>query len=338
VTTAISVEDAVAAAQRMALKPDEHGRATCPSCHQAKALTISQSGDGAHLECAVGCDGAEIGILLRHVNKLAALAGTADTPIQQLRDQLTLPGLARVIKYGAAGEAFDLELENGTRVELGTARDVLNLRSFEAAIAGVTGIVIPAKTAAEHRKLVQLLLDVAELREATSADDELHEWLEGFERTCIYRRHVDTSDKPSLYDVVKAGQSFKDVDGRLYVRLADLRTYVTRQLGERTTGRELSRRLGRLGFTKPDHGGQIAVRQGAETTSGRYWISPFPPSPLNRELSNETSREHREHGHTVIGADDPGATLRAQAGTAENDNPPGTAGTREHAEAEPDRG
>lgn len=320
---ALSVDEALGAARDLGLGP-EGDRAQCPICRGAGALTITSGGgpqhasneateqvdDEARLHCDGGCDPIEIRGALRSAVKDEA--SRIETALEGLSRAFGLPRIVRVVRYGV-GEAHDLELADGRRIELGTARDLFNRRTYEAAIAGATGIVVDLLSAAKHRELIAALLNVAEQREVTSADEELQEWIDGFRRTNA-RIVVNTADRDSLYEVVREGASFRDTDGRLHVRLPQLHAYVTRHLGERVTTRELARRLARAHYTKPDHGGQITVRRGDEVTRQRYWIAPGPMSPVNTEKSTTASRGQRGHGDTPIHRGDPSEPRRDHGG------------------------
>jgi hypothetical protein len=196
-------------------------------------------------------------------------------PLGHLRDKLGLPALAGVVKYGD-GDADDLELADGGTVALGNARQLEDLKHLRAAVRGVTGVVIPRLKADAHDAVLGAIEAVADHRDVALRDsEETRGWIAD---------HV-ASDHGHLADVLPLGdrdqladalhgesKSFAADDGRLYLRLQPLLQRVTRLYGARIRGRELSTRLGRLGFERE----QLSVRVPGEPTprKGRYWVSP----------------------------------------------------------------
>jgi hypothetical protein len=103
-----------------------------------------------------------------------------------------------------------------------------------------------------------------------SRSEETREWLVDYLGGL---GKCDASDQADLYDALRSpAASFEDLDGRLYVRLPELARHVHAEYGQRTSHRDLSARLGELGFERRQH----AVRPpgGGEPAKARYWVSP----------------------------------------------------------------
>ena len=257
----------------------DDGRAHCPVCNAGLrnpacqwTLTISQNGNGAHLECTTGCPPAAIGAVLRIVPGLPSKR--SDDPLLQLRTLLGNLPVERVVKRGA-GDSYELHLPEGRIVELGTAEQVFNRRHFEAAVLGQASHVLPAVKAPEHREVVALVEAAAEHHDGLSGAEELEGWLADFARSSALNREYDLEDQADRWELASSTPSaFRATGGRLCIRLDALATYINRVHHQRITAREVSTRLGRLGFTKPDHGGQIAARRDGEVRKVRVWIGP----------------------------------------------------------------
>lgn len=241
----------------------------CPACGE-KSLTVHENGNGYEPLCATGgCAGPP-------VLMIASMAEhkVVGEPLDQVRDGLELPEIARVVKHGR-GHAYVLHLENGTQVDLGSTADLFVRRRMEAAILATARHMIPAAPAAKHRELVKRIEQAAEqIDNVLSAEEETLGLIAEFTHARRATRNVDLNDKHELYGVLEEGYPFYDLDGRLYLRLEDLTGWLNRMSGQRFTRQELSGRLARIGFTKPDDGGQLAARRGDKTRSRRLWISP----------------------------------------------------------------
>ncbi len=269
----LTIDQALAALARNGHAPRaSDGRGHCPLCTSEWTLAISQNGNGAHLTCDSGCDSEHIrGALLAERNR-ARLADTPSSKLDQLRAQLKLPGLSRVIKRGKDGDAYDLELDDGRRIELGSASDLLRHHHMKAAILGKADVLIKPRKPAEHEAVVELLVQTAELDDQVmTTDEETRAWLGAY----VSETHVatlDLNDSGALYEYLGNLSCLGPfiADGRLHVRLRNIATWLNRTGGGRVTVPELSMRLARLKFETT----QPSARNGDQTRKARYWRSP----------------------------------------------------------------
>jgi hypothetical protein len=188
-------------------------------------------------------------------------AATADaTPLDQLRGrlgQLDRAGrLSALIdstyRNGDGGASYGLVLA-GRDVDLGPAGKLLKPRDVQAAILDAAGIAIAVPRLDDWAAIAELIVAAAELRDVTlSPAEETGEWLSHYLRLQGQLPAVHVADAGQLYAVIGGTdpQPFTDQDGRLYLRLLGLLRHVTVIIGQRTTARDLSERLGALGFTK----------------------------------------------------------------------------------------
>lgn len=248
-------------------------RTTCPHCEQDGALTISQNGGPEpHLACAHGCEEASVRAMVVAAVRQARRSGSFD-PLDRVRAALDMPGITRIVKHGR-GHAYVLELGDGTSVDLGTTADLFVRRRMEAAILATARVMIPTAKTDAHRQLVADIEAAAdEIGDALSVEEETLSLLVEYLDAHNYARHVDLDDKANLWDVLYDGGPFMTVDGRLHIRLEKFTDWC-RRMGQRMTRQEMSQRLGRLGFVKPDEGGRIDVRRGEKKIQRKFWVSP----------------------------------------------------------------
>lgn len=273
----LSVEQLVELFTRGGNAPDLRGDdyvARCPI--GGGEVTISPNGatapDGGRVVAdVIDTCGHEL-LELTGALKLTAAGRAAKDHWQILGDLLGL-SVVGATNYGG-GEAYDLHLFDGRRVELGGAHNMLDRRRFEAAvIRGAKNLKVDL-SAKDHRAAVAIIARYAEDRELDTADDEIAGWLGDFTRRLTV---VDMANRKRLAEQLQSRESFIDqATRRLYLRLGDLALYVNRMTGSRTTERELGVRLARQGFTRPDDGGQITLRPGPgqDPLKVRYWASP----------------------------------------------------------------
>src|SRR4051794_28304153 len=101
--------------------------AACPVHDPAAAgepsLRISVNGNGPKFECAAGCppNAIEAHVEYRMRDRSTTMVRPANA-LDKVRAQLPELAVAHVIKWGAGGEAYELGLEGGRSIELGSAR------------------------------------------------------------------------------------------------------------------------------------------------------------------------------------------------------------------------
>jgi len=272
-----TVADVERLLQAIGQPPAIDGMAFCPvcdyNCTSERALRISQNGVGAKLECGKGCTEPELHAAL-NAYAHALRAPTAEDALTQLRARLDNLPVERVVKRGA-GDVYELHLADGRVVDLGDAYTIQQRQRFRAAIRGQAHHPLALVKPADHDRILDLIEQLAEHHEALSGTEEAAGWVEDFARGAAGGRAYDIEDSAALFDLLGAKPAaFRTSDGRLCLRLDELAKFVNRTGLARITARELSTRLGRLGFTKPDHGGQLAARKGGHVRSARYWIGP----------------------------------------------------------------
>ena len=186
--------------------------------------------------------------------------GNADTPLDKLCAELDRLDperrlgklIAGVYKNGGRGANYGLILSDGEPIDLGPASRILKPREVQAAILDATGISITVPRLDEWGKIAERIHTAAEIRDVTlSPAEETAEWASHYLRGRIIPR-VDVHDAGALYTVIAGDdpEPFTDKQARLYLRLPGLLRHVTIIIGQRTTARDLSERLGLLGFTK----------------------------------------------------------------------------------------
>lgn len=241
----------------------------CHGSNSDKALQYDMV--SLEVRCLKGCDYERI--LRTFGLPTQPQADKADS-LERLRKELGVP-FKRISKLGNTKGVFDAELDDGLVFTLGGSSDVLKVDKVEAAIADATHIVIPAFSKAKWRPMAQLIFNAAEVVETFSEEDETRSWVRDFVRN-VFRSGVDMNDKEELFKILrykgidKEGKGFVDTEKRVYVSLDRFTRYVNNTRSTRVSEREAAERLSRVGFVNE----QVGARQGAETASRRFWISP----------------------------------------------------------------
>jgi hypothetical protein len=211
-------------------------------------------------------------------------------PIEALslaRKRLKLPRLRRVVKHGDSNALYDLELEDGTRIPLGTSADLMNPRKVDAAIADSTGVAIPYYGAPKFRTVAGALLAIVEVENTGSPEaEETCDWIGSLlvmGGQLVAMSPAGEGDGLQLADVVAEPEDFpcfRGDDRRLYLRLDAFHLHVRSRIGQRAiTRRDLAARIARIGFTKH----QPSVREAGRTLKARYWRSEPGFDPEDEE-------------------------------------------------------
>jgi hypothetical protein len=178
-------------------------------------------------------------------------------PLEHARARLALPSLQRVLQRGTQDAVFDLELEDGRLIPVGTMKD---LRLDPDKVTNLIAEFLPPDeppppryTREKWDPIFRCLHALKEVRESeTTPDDVTHGWLVRYMNERKTER--DLSDPEQLQEVVKGsaitagGVDPFYYEGRLYIYLNDFEVYVRSQLRRNVTARDLSARLERLGF------------------------------------------------------------------------------------------
>ncbi|HEV7483609.1 MAG TPA: hypothetical protein VGO13_10975 [Solirubrobacterales bacterium] len=193
-------------------------------------------------------------------------------PLDFLRTSLKSYDLSRVIKHGSSNSLWDLELENGTRIPLGTSVQIQEFKKVKGALLSA-GRVMRRFTASEFDKVTEAFALVAETEDTVASEnEETAGWLASFIADRGGQK-VKLGDADTLRNLLRDPDDlalFRDEQDRIYLRLPKLSVHVTRVIGQRTTSRDLAARLSRLGFKKK----QLGARDGDETLKARFWRSP----------------------------------------------------------------
>jgi len=178
-------------------------------------------------------------------------------PLEHARDRLRLPELCRVIQRGRSDALFDLELEGGELIPIGTMKDLEDPAKVRPAIAESLPpeqLPPPRYTREKWDPIYECLCALRELVESeTTPDDVTRGWLARYvrERPMPTR---DLSDLEERREAVSGGAlTGGGVDPFLagdcmYLYLSDFEAFVKRQLRHNVSLRDLSARLERLGF------------------------------------------------------------------------------------------
>lgn len=190
-----------------------------------------------------------------------------------LRWRLKLP-IASVAKLGTDLDAeYDLTLDDGETIRLGTAEHVLDARRARAAIFARTGYAVARLKAAEWDQVAEAIADLAETVDTGATQDaETRAWLAAFARAVGTR--LDEQDREQFAAALDDDWASRAIVGaeRIYVHLPALIEWTNRQQRLRLTAAQLSARLVRLGFAKR----RETVRRGDGTQARRQlWSSPL---------------------------------------------------------------
>jgi hypothetical protein len=196
--------------------------------------------------------------------------------LELARKRLKLPTLASVIRRAREDALYDFELEDGTILPVGPT--LLDPRRVEAAIEGHTDGAPPYYSPAKFRPIANALHKIADLRDTgATASNETRAWLADFVGEQAARALVDVESPDALAEVLPYSAAFRGTDRRIYVHLPGLVRWVTRVYGARTTTRDLSARLARLGFESAQPSARV---DGDRVVKRRLWVSPagFDPT------------------------------------------------------------
>lgn len=270
--SALTIEDAQRVLQMHGCWPAEPGeRPTCPRCRNAK-LTISQNGVGPTFHCDANCDG--IGAWLEVAASVPLPGGPNVDPVVVLREKLNLPELTKVVKHGRGGSAYNLHLDDGRVIAIGSIATLANQAKFRTAFLPQVRRSPPRYKVPEWDAIVEQIEQAAEERDAVATQaDETMSWVFGSLMTGRLKRNVNVDNSAEMFDLLVTGSggrpSFFDQSGRLHLRLEHMIEWLGR-ISVRVTMPELSARLSELDFERVQH----AARRGDEIRKARYWVSP----------------------------------------------------------------
>lgn len=197
------------------------------------------------------------------------------TANDQLRLRLRVPGPSRIVKHGHDGRAYEFHLDDGTVVQLGTAKQLFDRRRFEAQFLSQARLLIPEMRTREHRNVIRLIEVAAEEFDSiASINDETRQWLSDWTLAVTNGEpcQLDVRERATAIELLSSSEPtviFRDPDGCLYVRAQALADWINVGTAARTSLRDVSLRLRWLGF-RPE---APAVREGTVVYKKRYWAS-----------------------------------------------------------------
>jgi hypothetical protein len=195
--------------------------------------------------------------------------------LEFLRSQLRVD-VVRAVKLG---RAHDLLLRDGGRAKLGTAEQMLEPKKLRAALAEC-GVVIARHKGEEVDQIARAVLDIVEILDPHGEEETTRAWIAEWSRNGnAVLGPLDVKDAEALKEATYGEAPpalFRGDDGRLYLKLDALVSYVTKTLG-RTTREDMATRLRRIGFE--EH--RIDERlPGGGKVRARMWCSPRGFDPL----------------------------------------------------------
>jgi hypothetical protein len=167
--------------------------------------------------------------------------------------KLRLPGLRRVIKRGTSDSLFDLELDDGTLIEVGPIGALKDPRQIEDRLADTLGVLPPYYRPAAFRSVANALLAIAEtVDDGLGAGTVTRAWIGAYLHDRLGAT-LDLETPEGRRAAVHHREPFRDTTGRLYLPLEGVHgfeRFVVTLLRQRASTRELAARLARLGFQR----------------------------------------------------------------------------------------
>jgi hypothetical protein len=194
-------------------------------------------------------------------------------PLDWLRGQTMFANIpiVSVRKLGAVRGEYDLILDDGREVMLGSAADVLNHRAVQSAIADATGITIPQFGRDTWQPIGAAIIAAAEIVDcATDPNQELRAMIERY--LGRGRKLVVCSNVLDLVKVVRIGSRHpaKNEKGQIFLSIEEFHEHLVLRCSVRITQPELARRLRRARWTPQ----QLSARDGENVLKARVWVSP----------------------------------------------------------------
>lgn len=214
----------------------------------------------------------------RKVTQGAAAAQATDLSSLPPLDWLAMYGLKvkAVVKIGRIGGVFDLALDDGRCVQMGTTEELLTPRLAQARIADAIDITLPELKRADWRSIAMELIRIAEVKDIGSgAQEELKEWINSFTGAQAPDPY-QPAQKAEIVDALDVGGAALDSDGVVYLSLPRLQAALLALSPTRITRADLMQRLYRDGFrpTILDVKPNGRATSAEDRKSSRVWISP----------------------------------------------------------------
>ncbi|MCW2951364.1 MAG: hypothetical protein JWQ48_534 [Conexibacter sp.] len=220
--------------------------------------------------------------------ELDADDGYLGDPLRRVSRRLRLADgdrtLERVRKHGGRGGLYDLVLRDGTIIELGTARDVLDPRRVQAAVADATTIVIPETRRPLWAHVAQGIFKLAVVADNDeSPEDITRRWVDEYARSAA-RVYLD--DPQGRLDAIQShahGGAFRDEHGHVWLHSDRFSVWLKRELTIAIGPQEIGARLRRAGLERK----QLSQRDDTGSVRKRtLWrtVDPQPRPAVPRSL------------------------------------------------------
>jgi hypothetical protein len=201
------------------------------------------------------------------------------------RHALDLPTLRRVVQRAREDALYDLEMEDGTLVPIGSISQLADPRRVDEAIAGQLGFMPDAHySRPQFKPVINALLAIAELEDGGATPGNLTRvWVARFAGERAVGRVFNLTDPEARSTILdETWQAFRGSDERLYLHGPAFLEFVRGALRERIEPKETYARLARLGFDQYQVAEQRTSRD-SRPRKRRYLRSPADFTPEDDE-------------------------------------------------------
>jgi hypothetical protein len=199
--------------------------------------------------------------------------------LKTLRSTFKLPSLASVIQRGSSDSTYELKLEDGKFIVLGSSLEVhqqskVRARLFDAKVR------MPKYDAKEWDKILDALCNAAEEIETFTEAEELKNYVFGYARSHLSMSVIDAGDPEEL--LKKLQERFTRhkgfIDKRenvVYLPLGKFVDFVNTACGGRMSERDVANMLSRHDFKYRQKSVRYTDTNESRTfNGGRFWVSP----------------------------------------------------------------
>ncbi len=186
--------------------------------------------------------------------------------------------IRRVLQYGTQDSEYEIELEDGFKIPMGSTEVFLSPRRAEARLYDA-GFLLPKKAFQRWKDITKELMPMVEKIQTITREETARTWLEDYINSRIT---IPTIDPDEEYSAFETGSDSIAVDpkGRVYLRLLDVTRYARIHLGWGVNSKSIAHDLASLGFIKK----KISVMEDETRRQIVLWISPEnfyePPDDL----------------------------------------------------------
>jgi len=213
----------------------------------------------------------------------SAILKTDDDHIAFLRKKLRLPELKTVAKAGREKGVYEFVLTDDRRLELGTANQILTMRTVEAVILDAIGRCIPPNKKQWRQIAASIcslgLSNVIEIDSKESVwEDRLNFYLDHIGEHSLMATPYKTSNDVDARSVLLAkkvslNQPFI-LDGNLHIHANHFLQHLRFECQDVKNQQEVATTLARMGFESR----QIKRANGGQQFNRRYWVKAWKKS------------------------------------------------------------